>query len=409
MTESLTADPLLPDRRADLDWLRVSAFGLLILYHAGMAWSGWAWHLTNTDSIDWLREGMRFLNRWRMPLIFVVSGAAIMLALGTRSPAVFARDRVRRLLVPLAFGMAVLVPPQVYLERLYRGQFHGSFLDWLPQAFVGVYPAGNMSWHHLWFLAYVLVLTFVLLPYFLWARSAQGRAALARAALLVARTGLQWLMPLPLAAAILWLTPVSHNTNGLIGDWFGLVYYGVLLLYGAFLFGSPQLLSALNRQRFLSLAIGVAAYALLYVFFVDGAVRPVISPEGRPAYALLSALNTMAWLFAIIGFANRYLTRRPAFLAEASEAVYPFYMLHQTVTVIAVYWLLELGAPPVAGFILAALATFLGTTAIYLCVVRPLWFLRPLFGLKAAYNSTVLPSSRVASRSRRMPTFSSER
>ena len=77
-------------------------------------------------------------------------------------------------------------------------------------------------------------------------------------------------MPLPLAAAILWLAPISHNTNGLIGDWFGLVYYGVLLLYGAFLFGSPALLAALNRQRFLSLAIGVAAYAVLYVFFVDG-------------------------------------------------------------------------------------------------------------------------------------------
>ena len=68
---------------------------------------------------------------------------------------------------------------------------------------------------------------------------------------------------MPLAAAILWLAPISHNTNGLIGDWFGLVYYGVLLLYGAFLFGSPELLAALNRQRFLSLAIGVAAYAVL--------------------------------------------------------------------------------------------------------------------------------------------------
>ena len=41
-------------RRADLDWLRVLAFGLLITYHAGMAWSGWNWHLTSVDSIDWL-------------------------------------------------------------------------------------------------------------------------------------------------------------------------------------------------------------------------------------------------------------------------------------------------------------------------------------------------------------------
>jgi hypothetical protein len=243
-----------------------------------------------------------------------------------------------------------------------------------------------MSWHHLWFLAYVLVLTLMLLPAFLWARSARGRAIHARAGQLVAHTGLQWLMPLPLAAATLWLAPISHNTNGLIGDWYGLVYYGVLLLYGAFLFGSPDVLTALNRQRFLSLAIGVAAYALFYIVFVDGAVRPVIRPEDRPGYALVSAVNTMAWLFAIIGFANRYLTGRPALLAEASEAVYPFYMLHQTVTVIAVYWLLQIGVPPVAGFILAALATFLGTAAIYFFIVRPLWFIRPLFGLKATYR-----------------------
>jgi hypothetical protein len=379
------SNPTVPERRADLDWLRVSAFGLLIFYHAGMAWSGWAWHLTGTDSIDWLREGMRFLNRWRMPLIFVVSGAAIVLALGTRSPGAFALDRVRRLLLPLAFGMVVLVPPQVYLERLYRGQFTGSFVEWLPQAFAGVYPAGNMSWHHLWFLAYVLVLTFALLPYFLWARSEQGRAAHTKAARIVARTFLHWLMPLPLAATMLWLAPISHNTNGLIGDWYGLAYYGLLLLYGAFLFNAP-LLTALNRQRFLSLAIGVAAYAAFYVVFVDGAIRPVIAPADRPAYALLSAVNTMAWLFAVIGFANRYLTQRPAFLAEATEAVYPFYMLHQTVTVIAVYWLLEIGVPPVAGFILAVLATFLGTSALYFGLVRPLWFVRPLFGLRPRHR-----------------------
>ncbi|GEP61868.1 acyltransferase family protein [Reyranella soli] len=380
-------------RRADLDWLRVLAFGLLIAYHAGMAWSGWSWHLTSADSIDWLREGMRFVNRWRMPLIFLVSGAAIMLALGSRTPAAFARDRVKRLLLPLAFGMVVIVPPQIYLERLYRGQFTGSFFDWLPQAFQGgPYPNGNVSWHHLWFLAYVLVLTFVLLPCFLWARSPQGRHALDKAGRLAARFGLQWLMVLPLAASILWLAPVSYNTNGLIGDWHGLVYYGALLLYGAFLFGSSDMLQALNRQRWLSFAVGAAAYGALYDLFFHGTVRPTIADTDRAAFALLSAVNTMAWLFAITGFANRHLTKRPAFLGEATEAVYPFYILHQTVTVIAVYWLLQIGAPPVAGFILAVLATFIATSAIYFGLVRPLWFLRPLFGLKLADRRAIVMS-----------------
>jgi hypothetical protein len=371
------------NRRSDLDWLRVTAFGLLILYHSGMAWSGWHWHLNSTEDITWLREAMRFVNRWRMPLIFLVSGGAIVLALGLRSPGAFAVDRLRRLLLPLAFGMIVLVPPQVYAERHYTGQFAGSFLQWLPEAFRGTYPAGNLSWHHLWFIAYVLVLTFVLLPCFLWARTASGEEAQAVAARTMGRFGLHWLMALPLGASILWLAPLSKNPNGLIGDWHGLVYNGVLLLYGGFIFGTSDMLALLNRQRWLSLGVGIASYATLYVSFFDGAVGALVLPPDRPAYAVLSAVNTLAWLFTAIGFANRYLTMRPRFLGYASEAVYPFYMIHQTVTVIAVYWLLTYEVPPAAGFVIAVLATFGVTWAIYAWLVQPIAFLRPLFGLKA--------------------------
>ncbi len=371
-------------RRSDLDWLRVLAFGLLILYHSGMAWSGWPWHLDSAESLPWLREAMRFLNRWRMPLIFLVSGGAVMLALGQRTGGAFARDRLRRLLLPLAFGMIVLVPPQVYAERLYSGQFAGSFLDWLPQALVGIYPHGNLSWHHLWFVAYVLVLTFVLLPWFLWARTERGRAVQATVARTMGRFFLHWSMALPLAASILWLAPISRNPNGLFGDWHGLVYNGVLLLYGGFVFGTPDMLVALNRQRWLALVVGIASYVLLYTIFFQGQTLPRIASADRPAYALLSGINTMAWLFAAVGFANRHLTMRPRFLGVATEAVYPFYMIHQTVTVIAVYWLLKLDVPSVAGFLVAAVATFGVTTLLYAGLVRPLPLLRPLFGLKRA-------------------------
>ena len=369
-------------RRSDLDWLRVLAFGLLILYHAGMAWSGWPWHLNSQESLPWLREAMRFLNRWRMPLIFLVSGGAVMLALGQRTGGAFAKDRLRRLLLPLAFGMIVLVPPQVYAERLYSGQFTGPFLDWLPQAFVGIYPNGNMSWHHLWFVAYVLVLTFVLLPWFLWARTERAGAIQSALATAMGRFFLHWSMALPLAASILWLAPISRNPNGLFGDWHGLVYNGVLLLYGGFIFGTPEMLAALNRQRWLALVVGIASYAMLYTIFFQGQILPRIAPADRPAYALLSGINTMAWLFAAVGFANRHLTMRPRFLGSATEAVYPFYMIHQTVTVIAVYWLLKLDVPPVAGFLAAVVATFGVTAILYAGLVRPVPLLRPLFGLK---------------------------
>ena len=367
-------------RRADLDWLRVLAFGLLILYHAGMAWSGWTWHINDEQSAEWLRAAMRFTNRWRMPLLFLVSGAAVMLALGGRSGADFVLDRLKRLGLPLVFGMLVIVPPQIYAERLHRGQFAGSYLDWLPHAFDGgAYPQGNLSWHHLWFVAYALILTLVLLPLLLWLRGAR----LERIYAVVARRHLYWLAALPLIAAHLWLAPISRNPNGLIGDWFGLAYYGTLLLYGALLFRDSALLDALMRRRWVALAIGVAAFALLDHLFFD-AVRPTVTSDNRPLYALLSGVNTLAWLLAITGFARRHLTRRPAFLAHATEAVYPFYILHQTITVIAVYWLVKSGLPVGAKFALAAVITFVVTWLLYECVVRRVAALRPLFGLKVA-------------------------
>jgi peptidoglycan/LPS O-acetylase OafA/YrhL len=101
------------DRRPDLDWLRVLAFGFLILYHAGFAWTGWGWHLDSDETLPWLAEAMRFTNRWRIPLIYMVAGGAVVLALGQRSAGAFAMDRsglsraalegrVRRLLPAMA-------------------------------------------------------------------------------------------------------------------------------------------------------------------------------------------------------------------------------------------------------------------------------------------------------------------
>jgi hypothetical protein len=191
------------------------------------------------------------------------------------------------------------------------------------------------------------------------------------------RFGLHWLMVLPLAASLFWLAPLSRNINGLVGDWNGLAYNGVLLIYGSFLFGTPGMLAMLNRQRWLSLAVGIAACATLYVLFEHTRLG------NHTTYSLLSAVNTLAWLFTVIGLANHYLTMRPAFLKSATEAVLPFYMLHQTVTVIAVYWVLTLALPPVEGFAVTVLATFGITWALYVCIVRPLPWLRPLFGMKA--------------------------
>ena len=156
----------------------------------------------------------------------------------------------------------------------------------------------------------------------------------------------------------------------------------VLLLYGGFVYGTPQVLATLNRQRWLSLAVAVAAFVALDLLVFHAAPGARVRVFGAPVFAPLSAINTMAWPFAFIGLANHYLQRRPRFLVEATELVYPFYMIHQTVTVITVYWLLQLEVAPVPAYLLTVLSTFGVTWLICAGGVRPWPWVRPLFGLK---------------------------
>ena len=381
------------DRRADLDWLRVIAFGLLIVYHAGLAWSGWGWHLNSHDSLPWLAEIMRFTNRWRIPLIYMIAGGAIGLSLARHGAVGFMTDRLRRLALPMVFGVLVIVPPQIYLERRYNGQFTGSFLQWLPHA----YDHGNLAVVHLWFIGYILVLSFVLLPLFLAMRTQAGRAAQDWLAQAMAATQTHWLMAVPLALAMLVFVPLPRNAQYMIGDWYGLSLAALLMLYGDFLFNTPQMLALLRRQCWLALAVGCVTFVTLdvVIFHLNPGER--VRLLGLPVYAPLQAINMIAWLFAVIGLGSRYLTRRSPFLAQATEALYPFYILHQTVTVAAVYVLLVYDLPALPGFLLTVLATFGVTWMIYAGGVRPWPWARPLFGMKPlAVRAAALPGSSAA-------------
>jgi glucan biosynthesis protein C len=155
-------------RRYDLDWLRVIVFGLLILYHVGMFFVPWGWHIKNNELYDWLRWPMLFVNQWRLPILFVISGMGTAFALSSRSIKEFIKERNARLGIPLLFGILFIVPPQVYIERIVNGQFAGGYLEFWPWHTFdnGVYPEGNFTWHHLWFLPYLLVFSLILSPVF---------------------------------------------------------------------------------------------------------------------------------------------------------------------------------------------------------------------------------------------------
>jgi glucans biosynthesis protein C len=136
------------ERRFELDWMRVVTVLVVFVYHCGMFFVSWPWHLKN-DQLSFPIEVFNyFTDLWQMPLIFIISGAAAWFSLRSRRSVNFINERIGRLLVPLAFGILVISPPQVYFERILKQQFDVSFFASYPHFFQGMYSytgTGNFN------------------------------------------------------------------------------------------------------------------------------------------------------------------------------------------------------------------------------------------------------------------------
>ncbi|WP_188669444.1 acyltransferase family protein [Maribacter cobaltidurans] len=366
-------------RRYDLDWLRVIVFALLIFYHVGMFFVPWGWHIKNNVIYDWLKWPMLFLNQWRLPILFVISGMGTYYAFSKRNLGQFSWERIRRLGIPLIFGMIFIVPPQVYIERLAKHQFSGSYLDYFTSvAFKGVYPEGNISWHHLWFLPYLLVFSLLLAPLFLYLRNNHNRFSDWIKRIIGKPFGIYWfVVPLYLLEAL--VEPFFDITHALIDDWFNFSFSLVLFFYGFLLISTGGIFwKVVKELKFKALLIGVFTFmsqVFIWVFLEDGYVVHFTE-------ALLKVVNIWSWILVLFGYAAKYLNHKSNALSYANRAVYPFYILHQTVTVVLAYFLMDLswGLFPKAS--LLVLGTFGFSWLIYHFLILKIPLLQPFFGLK---------------------------
>ncbi|MCU0438962.1 MAG: acyltransferase family protein [Raineya sp.] len=381
------------ERRYDLDWIRVIAFGFLILYHVGMFFVPWGWHIKNNQIYDWLTYPMMFVNQWRLSLLFVVSGMGTYFALSKRTGGQFAKERLIRLLLPLAFGMLVIVPPQVYFERLDKGQFTGDYLSyWFSEAFTGVYPQGNLSWHHLWFLVYLLFFSLIFIPVFLYLRKHPENALLRFIKKLASSPYGIYLLVLPLYIFESLVEPFFKSTHAFIGDWFNLLHYGTLFFYGFLLIAVRQTFwQTILNQRFKLLVFGLISFSIF--MFIKIQIKTGVWEDDYLVHfteAFFKVINLWSWILIIFGFAAYYLNKPSSTLTYCNEAVYPFYILHQTITVTLGYYLKNASMGLFLKFSLMSLGTFLIAWILYELLIRRIGFIRPFFGLKPAKSNPVM-------------------
>jgi len=370
------------ERNDAMDWLRIGAFGLLILYHVGMVFVPWEFHVKTAHPAAWTEVPMMLTNSWRLGLLFLVSGYASR-AMLARSPGVasFLGQRTARLMLPLLFGMAVIVPPQSWVQLATQHGYAQSF-DWfyLHDYFAARPMSGVMlpTWNHLWFLVYLwdytlLLGLLLLLP---WPKAMQRSFDR-----LFGGAGAVWI---PLAWLLLFQVLVFRRRDelhDLVHDGVAHIAYLSFFLFGFGLAGSPAARAALARRWRGLAVVALASYAV-----VGGIVGAYTTEAEWPrtlgwTFRVAREIQTWTSVAALIGVAERFWNHDHRWRPMLAEAVFPAYIIHQTVIVVGEYILKPLALPALAEFAILVTATAAGCAVFYL-LGREIPPLRPLIGLK---------------------------
>lgn len=376
----------LPSRRHDIDALRFLVFSLLIVYHTAMLYlAGAEFHMKSTYLTETLHFPMVFINRWRMEIVFIISGVSC--AMMTQSSrGAFLWRRVRRLLLPLLFGVLVVVPVQPYCEGVSNGLVapgYGQFLldyfghyAWPAGAFTGWKT--SFTWNHLWYLVYLLLYTMVLV--------ALQPLLIKMRPLFTGLRGWRLLVlpALPALAATVFLKLRYPETHALVKDWYAHAIYFTMFVYGWWLGNDKGLWQELARLRWHALLMAPCAFAVYLGF-------DLVYSEDLLTWASLGSWpmrNLYMWLAicAILGWSHTLLNRPFTWLPWARQAVYPWYILHQSAIVLLAYWLVPLKLGPVIEPILILAGTLAICWGLTSLLISKVHWLRPCFGLPARPN-----------------------
>jgi hypothetical protein len=376
----------MPERRYDLDWLRILVFGLLIFYHFGMLYvADWGFHFKSVYQSETLANFMLIVEPWRMASLWIISGIAIRFILVKVSLLRYTFVRSLRLLLPLLFGVLVIVPPQLYVEMTANGALDMSYWQFYLAMFTdnntlfvnyqpGIWPHWDVN--HLWYLRslweYSLAII-LLLP-------------LLNSSLITNTSN--WLFKQHLGVMLLILSvPIfiiqitwEQDTNRYpLG--FTFLLYGYLIGWHAHFW----------QQLTINLKPLLLTFAFLVIVFISfyNTVWLTLN-DSTPSWLIIMGMLIysfvrVAGVLTVLALAYRYLNKKSPSLSYFNEAVYPFYIVHQTIIIVLAYNLapLELGPiiEPLSVIILTVLLCF-----ICFEIIRRSDILKPLFGVRIKKN-----------------------
>jgi glucans biosynthesis protein C len=366
-----------PNRLYFLDWLRIYALILLIVFHVGMYYVSWDYHVKSPYATDSLAMWMMLSEPWRLSLLFLISGIATGFMIHQVETKQFAFKRSVQLLLPLICGIYLVVPPQTYYEAIQKYGFQGNFFDFLKlyYAHARVFCHEDQclvmpTWNHLWFLPYIWVYTMVI--WFLKLNTATSLSmmsqwinrALSGVSLVVTPIALLWIIRLTLFNNY----PTTHDFTH---DIFNHARYFLIFALGYALSQNADAWPVFSKHRLKTLILAIASWAL-YILTYQQVPQPV-------EFLFLSSLQWSA-VSAAMGYGFFYLNFDSRARNQLTQAVFPIYLFHQTVLIVMSQWLAPLSLNP---WIESSVLIALTLTVSYLgyALVRPIPWIRTCFGL----------------------------
>jgi len=362
-------------RRYDLDWLRVIAILAVYLHHIGMPFNGDGFHIMNTESSKLLDDIMVFFEQFRLPLLFLISGTGTMFAFSKRTWFQFLKERSTRLIIPLIFGVLCIVPPQTYFEHI---KSFDSYWD--------VYTSGSFfEVNHLWFIENLFILSFILIPLILFLKSDKSDKLIKLLDTITSKKYGILLWTIPLIVITILLKKIYPSDSKDLENLSSTFYYGYFFISGMIFTSSNNIWEHLKTYRKFNFMAFLISFVLFYVYYLlpGEYISPYLSVSARwDIWYLVCAIVGWTLVTTILGYGQVWFNKNSTLLQKCNEAIYPFYILHQTVLIVLGYYIIQFNLSIPVKILLLIITSFPVIIIIYKLLIYPFKIPRMLFGMK---------------------------
>ncbi|WP_018590849.1 acyltransferase family protein [Terrisporobacter glycolicus] len=316
-------------RRYEIDWIRNISILMLFVYHTCAIFCQFGdFYIISEEKNLFADIIILLLFTWYMPMLFFLAGASTYFSFERRNMKEYIVERIKKLLVPLLFGLIFLVPPQTYLARVWRGEVNLNYFSHLSFFFSNVTDFtgfdGAFTPAHLWFILYLFVVSVL--------------GGIILSLVFKQEKGIKMVHFLK-KAFINKFSFLFLLLLGICSDLFpsimGKSIIGCLLIFllGYIVYEDDTLLEKLisHRFKYLVTLVFFAICGVIYTLLIrpeDGNITVWIIDSILKNGVLICAICT------IIGFSSVHLNKNNTLLKFLNKRTFPIYIIHQPILLV---------------------------------------------------------------------------